>query len=362
MVVTLAVLLLGSSVAPAGALPLVAALERPETSLVSLLLTDDMIYSIEQKDGGPAEVVARPLAADAVAWSRQVPADGSDSPPYLQRFDPHLAVTSGGGVTVLLDARSGQVVWESGESVRTQLTENRIVLWEQGRLGLFDPFTVRVQWWRPSPIPVVDAVSTDEHVLVTDENGDTVAYVRSTGEVAGSVRDAAGEQGSESRLNVTVGDGRAYRLTESAVTALSLPDLRVVWSTPISGPFDIAWCGAHLCVTGTTGVTALHRDSGTVAWSGSEWVSLQEGLATRKNGRTVMLDPDTGRVRSELGRALPAGDWILQTSRDGVSVFDRRTWQLRGTLPGVDPLWCTQEARHLACQTNEGGVTVWRLP
>ncbi|MDI6105709.1 hypothetical protein QLQ12_44730 [Actinoplanes sp. NEAU-A12] len=145
------------------------------------------------------------------------------------------------------------------------------------------------------------------------------------------------------------------------MTALHLPDLGVLWTAPVSGPSDITACGANLCVTGTDGVTAFHRDSGSIIWSASELESLQEGLVVRKNRQTVLLDPDTGWVQSELGRALPAGGLIVRVSRDGVLVFDRSTGELQGRLSVVDPLWCAREARYLTCQTNEGTLMIWRL-
>ncbi|MDI6105710.1 hypothetical protein QLQ12_44735 [Actinoplanes sp. NEAU-A12] len=223
VVATLSVLLLGSSGAPAGPLPVAAVLDHPGASLMALALTDDMIYTSEQKadNGGRLEVMARAFPGNDVVWSRRFEADDGGFPPSMQKLGAYLAVASRGAATTLLDAGSGQVVWESGGSGSTYLTEDRIVLWEKGQVGLFDPGAMRAEWWQPLRTPVVDAVIAGRYLVVSADNGDTVAFLRTTGEVVASVRGVATEQYGESRWSRPIDAGRlvpVHRVDRDGVT------------------------------------------------------------------------------------------------------------------------------------------------
>jgi hypothetical protein len=347
-------LTLGSSARPTEvAVPRVVAVEAER--VVAWLLGGETLYTAKvAEDSAAVEVIARALDGNEIVWSRWMEGDGQI--PIIEEVGPYLVVTSVAGfAAAVLDRRTGQVRWESSGNGMAVRAGDRIVLWEGDRLGVLDLTTLRVPWWIPFDRALTGAASAGRYVLVADDNGDVLSYVAGTGERAGSASGLSAPA-------MTAPGEHVYLLEESAVTALSLPKLDVLWNTPVTLPFTLAPCGTRLCVAGAAGLTALDPRSGAISWSSAEWTAWSGGLASAEGGRNTTLDPETGRVLDEVGRGIPVGDLLLRADRDRTWVLEWATGGIRAILPGSGaPAPCAHVDDHLACQAGRG-VTVWRLP
>jgi outer membrane protein assembly factor BamB len=151
------------------------------------------------------------------------------------------------------------------------------------------------------------------------------------------------------------------------------------WRMEIPGWYIGSACGPLLCLTGGDGVVrAVERDSGRIRWQANWlWAEPWGGLLLASSGRgsaatqrLVLLDPDTGRVRQELGRWGLAGRaggeaWIV-VRRDQA---DSKAWfglldpsvpdvQLLGSATGVGD--CRAGRDSVVCWRIGASIGIWR--
>jgi outer membrane protein assembly factor BamB len=115
-------------------------------------------------------------------------------------------------------------------------------------------------------------------------------------------------------------------------------------------------------VTGERGASALDPAGGQVRWTSPRWRSIgPDGLAVGHDSRVARIDPVTGRVRSELGRGVLAGDLLLRFDGNRTVVTRLADGGSLGVLPVGAPGGCATAGEWLACLTGAPTVTVWRF-
>ncbi|GGN79661.1 hypothetical protein GCM10010112_54530 [Actinoplanes lobatus] len=314
------------------------------------LLTDRMIYSVTGRPGEDVfDVTARPVDGE-VLWTR--PLGGVGMIPVLHEFGPHLAVEFPEERMLLLDARTGEI---RRADFGARVAGDRILLRQNGRIGLLDPVTARPVWWRWVDGWPLAVTGGDGQVRVVNLGGTGAVYDRDTG---ATVRTAANLSVQGAVYTTAVSGDWMFLFTGDSMTVVRMHDLKRLWTARLTGPAAAEPCGDAFCVTGATGVTAVNQRTGSIIWTNLRWRAWSGGFATGEDGRLVRLDPGTGAVQADLGQARPAGTMLV---REGGVVTDAATGRLRGVLDISVPSRCASTATHLACQDDET-TRIWRLP
>ncbi|MDI6098044.1 PQQ-binding-like beta-propeller repeat protein [Actinoplanes sp. NEAU-A12] len=338
-------------------LPLVAA---TSSASGTWLLTGATLYSTHARAGGRMDVVARSLTAGEVLWQRDIP--WWSGIPALTEAGPMLLVTGPAGVgTRILDGRTGEDGVDPATYTVALPVGDRIALYGDGaggRLALYDPAQGRIAWQRRFGRPLRAAAATGAHLITVDDTGVAATFALNSGE-PGATTGQAIPGGSAPVVRIL--GSRAYLLGDRTVTSVTVPNLTGLWTTALPLPRVAVACGARVCVSGAAGVSAINPETGRVAWNNLDWTGGEAGLVRAADGHGVLVDPETGGVRADLGPGLPVGDLLLRAGPDGLSVVEWATGQIRGRLPGVTPSGCRRTGDHLACQQVGGPVQVWRL-
>ncbi|MBO3738470.1 hypothetical protein [Actinoplanes flavus] len=321
------------------------------------LLTEDTVYSTRTLANGRVDVLAHDLATNRLRWHRRT--DWFGGMPALSVSGSAVLVGGNiGSAPVVADTRTGA---DAATALQTALPAgDALALWDdESRLGLRDPATNEVAWWRPFHQAPASAAADRRYLVVLEETGGAVTLRRSDGRVAGRT-DQASPYGGPSEIRI-VGD-QAYVLGEYSLTALRLPDLRQMWTVRAAIPKSVEPCGTRICVSGGGGLQAIHPGDGSVAWTDVHWKSWTDGFALTIDGQVTLLDPETGAAGTGLGPGLPFGDLLLRPAGDGLRLIDWRTGQTRGAISGTLSTACRRTGVHLACQQSDGLIQVWRLP
>ena len=146
-------------------------------------------------------------------------------------------------------------------------------------------------------------------------------------------------------------------------------------TAPVSGL--LGRCGPWLCVAYADGTAAVDPTNGQIRWQRSGAL-LSDGpgqpLVLHAFGTAApsvtLVDPLTGRLLLELPGWTPlggpgAGRQLATRWRDGrnqiiaVELASQRIHPVAQTLVGADS--CVTSGRLLACRTDAGKLTMWRL-
>ncbi|WP_430789829.1 PQQ-binding-like beta-propeller repeat protein [Actinoplanes sp. G11-F43] len=300
-------------------------------------------------------------------WTRTL---GTDRPVLdLGMTGPYLALTFLDRHLSLVDPGSGRERWNSSGYRSALPVADRVLLTTgDGRIGLFDPVAGRVGWWQRSGARPVAVTTAGPHLQVVFGDASAAVYDRATGRrlsaVTGIPAHSPGPDGATAgRAPVTVVSGDLLLvLGDHSIVALGLPGLEQRWWTSAARePLSARPCGTRLCVTSTDGLTVLDRETGAPLWASRQWTELNGDLATSPIGRITRVDPDSGTVLAEEHPGALTGDFRLRLTPDRTAVFDRVTGELRAVVPGALQ-WCTATGPNLACHSDTGAITIWRIP
>ena len=212
-------------------------------------------------------------------------------------------------------------------------------------LDVAPPSSRPIAWQRPLAHRLHAAAVTGSHLFTVGETGIAATFVLSSGAPA-AVSSGAVPAGSAPTLRVL--DWRVYLLADRTVTALSMPDLRTLWTVPLPLPRTAVRCGGRLCVSGAAGMSAMDPETGRVAWNNAGWTGGEGGLVRAADGHGVLIDPGSGAVRAALGPGLPFGDLLLRAGPEGLDVVEWATGRIRGRLPAATPSGCRHPHRAAA--------------
>jgi outer membrane protein assembly factor BamB len=323
------------------------------------LLTAETLYSTHSRAGARLDVVAWSLATGKALWQRDV--GWRAEVPVITEAGAALVMVSQTGAqkTVVLDARTGLDLVDPATFTVARPVGDRVLLWHEpaGRLSLYDPAVKRIVWQRKSG-RLVDAVVAPGGRLILLTESDLVTLMLGSGDLVGrTVRDKI--WGQEVSIAAAT-ESAAYLLGKLNLTAVRLPD-SPQWSLMVPLAADAVTCGNRICVSGGAGLFAIDPATGEITWDNHNWIGGADGLVRTRDGRVLRVETETGKVQSDLGIGLPVGDLFLRPGRDGVSVVDMRTGQIRARQPGVQPGGCSRAGENLACHQG-GKVAVYRLP
>ena len=332
-----------------------------EGVVLATVLTQTQLFTALVRPGSPdeAEVGAVPLTAGAPAWTARVSAPGSEV--RLSRSGSVVVVTTEDEVTVL-DARSGALRWHDSASVLRVLGDRAVRTEyddEDGSTTWLDVESGRPLWSSPGAGDFAERDPAGRHLFTMDYDGNAVVRDTADGRVLATRRLEVFPDGE--RPVVTMAGDRAYLFKGSSLLAVRLSDLKPVWETEAALPYAVQVCGALLCMTDRRGVTGLDPAGGWVRWHAPRWISYADGVASTNEGRTVLLDPATGRVTRELGHGAPAGDLMVRIAEGPTWILGLRTGELLGRMPGVVPFGCVSTGRLLGCRTAGMSFTVWSV-
>lgn len=383
----------GSVVPPPG---IVRVLSAGGTAAAAFALGPDTLYLAqfgENPDSGSVLRAYR-LPGGAPAWSGSLNQNVQNL--VIDPASRVLMARSGTDPrTAFLDADTGDTLWRTAEPNSTVVTlvRGRALIrtdlsTTETSLRMVDARTGRRLWTRT----VDPAAELGPDELYGDAPSRIVA-VGATGEV--TVLDwAGGAVLSQGDLHVkvtgrlvdptlpaddvavsTVGD-RLYVSRRTAgrtsTTAYSTVPLVPVW-TATGGPVgQVTDCGVVLCVTDTRWVSGIDPASGAVRWADPAWSAAGRWDSTRlfaydqqEIPEAALLDAATGTVTRRLGRASYHGPLML--TADGrvpgrALVSDTGSGRVAGTVDGVVAYGCTARDHYLACPTDAGPTTVWKVP
>ncbi|MEU8656968.1 PQQ-binding-like beta-propeller repeat protein [Actinoplanes philippinensis] len=353
-VVLASVFLLGPSApfARVRDLPQVAATAGPSGSW---LLTGTTMYSTRADTSGRLDVVAWSLASGAALWQRKL--DWFAGIPALTEAGPVLVV-SGTEDARILDVRTGEDRVDPRTYTVARPAGSRVALWDGAAdtLALYDPAAGRNLWKQKFPDQPHAVAATADHLLVVTDIGATV--FTTGGELVDATSRSVAAGGAP--VVKVLGD-RVYLLGDNSVTMIEPAEVRTMWTIPLLLPRTAVPCGARVCVSGGPGLSALDPGTGSLAWDDVNWIGGEGGIVRTADGRALLIDPDNGEVRRDLGHGLPAGDLLIRADGDSLSVVEWANGRIRGRLPGATPSGCRRTGEHLACQQAGGQVRVWSL-
>ncbi len=326
--------------------------------VLASLLTADTLYTL--RGGGATRLEAEPLTPDGPRFSEPTP-DGRD----LTLAGETLIVSGGdSGRTTFVDARSGQVRWQLGDSGYAKVLGSKVAEWlpERRTVRTWDLATGDALWARPASEYTAD----ETYVVALDERGGASVYATGTGRLVAAVRDLGLPGGSTGTVPAAaLVDGRLIAYGENYVAAFRPEGLSRLWLTRGSTPWNLGGCGPGLlCGTDpAAGLTVLDAATGAVRWNGPDWVGLSgAGVAFEQGGRAARVDIATGRVEQEFGSGQPVGELMLYPDQEHTTVRRQRDGRVLGAVPRVTPNACSATGDFLSCQTYDAKLQVWRIP
>ncbi|GAA3344454.1 hypothetical protein GCM10020358_47780 [Amorphoplanes nipponensis] len=405
----LAVLALGGSavVAP---LPLRAVLVTDELT-GAFALSPSALFTSSYVEGR-ARVRRLSLADESVRWSTELP----QSVGTVDLYEPRVLIVMSpeSAQASVLDSDTGAVLWRrtTGATTVLTVTEDSVLLTlavagrdhvvlQRVALRTGEPLWSR-ELDAAGYVAAGDPGPGDSRAESGRADGRASRIVTVDRQGRGAVLDFAdGAVRATANLGVVpdagryVGDGDAARFVTfgnrlyltrreggaASITAFRLTDLRQLWRSTTRSFGWPTGCGAYLCVSTATGMTALDAATGEARWTSEHWRLGLDSRALRIPGpprlvvtdarhtaQRALLDPATGRVRSVLGHSEQVGPLVLRrdSARAGriwvqaVEAGDRvRTV---GSLDGMSLERCVAAGRHLACADGNGRAHVWRMP
>jgi outer membrane protein assembly factor BamB len=388
----LAALLGGSAPPPPERIPQVATIGV--ANVRSYSLGDGLLYTLDQTaDGAPADTLtAYRLADGARRWS--VPVDPGTFDAQVWPDDGLLVAVAADERTTAFDPATGARRWQArggfaGTVAGFALLISRNVP-DGERLAVADPVTGAVRWFLDLPELGSTAYDDAGQVAVLDSAGTVVVR-----------RLADGAELRRGRLDRQVRrhDPTAQtelRSADGLLTVTETDEDGITVSTYRADTFALLWrrtvhadavnpCGALLCVSDGTTLTAVDPRTGHPRWVSRGWRWTGSSVQGRLLGNAGddenpywgLVDPATGRTVGDYGAVtlVHAADWLI-LRREHVPgrrlVLGARTVVSRlGTAGGPDTLlgtvsgvvWqdCRGAGPYLVCPTVLGALTVHRL-
>jgi outer membrane protein assembly factor BamB len=388
-VLLLALAAMGASAAPAPDLRVV--LTAPGNP-GAMTLTSSALFVADAPNGGAnsSSTIRRyPLGGGSPAWRKTVPGEvrGLQTLPGTTILLAIATGAEGENQIAFLDGDTGRQLWQLGTEISgiyQIATAGMLVTTTEGNTSILKRLDVRTGatlWSHPLEPDSNVSPATPARVVIVDPEGHATVLDFADGRVlADATLDAPLPGGATA--DYTADGDRLYRTVGSAsLTAYHLPDLRRLWQDATGRAGAVSPCGAYLCGSTESGMSALDPRDGAVRWSVTDWRFAYDSTVlglpgpdrlvvtdTQDRPKWALLDPATGHTIADLGHSILLKTIVLRTDterpgRTWVQTLDARAHtRTVGAFDKILPETCAAVPHYLACPTIAGPVVVWALP